>query len=177
MQKTSFSNHVLAFRDEAFMLLRFHLAFSRISQLHNIKRIGRSDFVDQLISLKAIENDMVIRICKFDDNTKGVHSFKKAINEIPINHPNKIEIIEKVKKFSLSIKNLKEHRRHKQLAHLTIGESDTEFEIKYNFCQILHLIIEIIDLMHKSEIKYTWKDGSHEIFNLKEELHKTAANN
>lgn len=170
MKRTTLANHIEAFKEEALLMLRFQLAYNRISKFKNIQKIGRSDLVDQLISLKAIENDLAIRICKFDDDTKGVHSFKKAVQEIPDSHLNKIEILEKIKLFSFSIKDLKTNRRHTKLAHLKIGMIDGEYDLKYNFVPIISLIIEIIDLINCAKVSYNWNDGSHEKFDLRIEV-------
>ena len=75
--------------------------------MEDINNISRSNLVDKLISLKSIENDLSIRICKFDDDTKGVHSFNKAINEVSDQHPNKKELIKKIAEFSQLIKDVK----------------------------------------------------------------------
>ena len=167
MKRTTLSNHLNAFRDEALFILRFQLAYNRIIKFEDLKEIGRSNFVDRILALKAIENDLVIRICKFDDDTKGVHSFKKAQLEIEHSHPNKQKINDLIKHFSLSINRLKNERRHKKLAHLQIGEIDSEYDLKYNLTPIIKLIIEIIDLINIKKINYEWSDGAYEKFNLR----------
>lgn len=167
MKRTTFSNHINALSSEVLLILRFQLAYNRISEFKNIKQIGRSDFVDKLISLKAIENDLTIRLCKFNDNRKDVHSFKNAIKEMPNNHHNKTEISKKNKLLSSLTEELIKNRRNTKLAHLKIGEIDGEYDLKYNFIPIISLIVEIIDLMAETEKKYLWKDGSYEKFDLR----------
>lgn len=152
------------------MLLRFQLAFNRISKFHDIKQISRSDFVDRLIALKALENDMLIRICKFDDGTKGVHSFPKARIEIPDSHINKNAIYAAIEQFSRLISNVKHERRHTQLAHLRIGIEDNEYDARYDFTPAIKIIVDIIDLMNIDRISYKWKDGQHEQFDLRHEI-------
>jgi hypothetical protein len=172
MKRTTLAKHIEAFKTESLMLLRFQFAFNRILKFDNMQNISRSDFVDSLISLKAIENDLVIRACKFDDDTKGVHSFKKAIFEIPITHPNKTEIEKKVKQFSQLITKIKKERRHTQLAHLKIGTEDNEYQIRYNLTPVIKLIVDIIDLMSNAKINYNWSDGRYEKFDLRYEILK-----
>ncbi len=152
------------------MLLRFQLAFNRILRFENLSQISRSDYVDQRLSLKAIENDLLIRICKFDDNRKGVYSFKKAIYEIQNTNPHKYEIDEKIKLFSRSIAKAKQERRNEQLAHLKIGVEDNDYEIRYNLTPIIKLIIDIIDLMFGKKVCYKWSDGRYEKFDLRKEV-------
>jgi hypothetical protein len=170
MKRTILSNHIQAFQTEVLMLLRFQFAFNRISKFNNLNKISRSNFVDKLISLKAIENDLVIRICKFDDDTKGVHSFQKAIIEVATGNLKKNEIEIKFREFKELIKDIKHIRRHTKLAHLKIGNIDDEYEVKYNFIPAIRLIIEIVNLMNGESMSYTWSDGRYEKFDLRKEV-------
>ncbi len=167
MKRTTLANHINAFRTEAMMLLRFQFAFNRISKFDDFNKISRSDFVDRLISLKAIENDLLIRVCKFDDDTKGVHSFTKALKEVPATHPNKPEIEKRIKQFSKLIDKVKKQRRHTQLAHLKIGVEDNDYDVRYDFTTAIKSIVDIIDLMNKTNVSYLWSDGSQEKFDLR----------
>lgn len=169
-KRTTLTKHIEAFISETLMLLRFFIAFKRIIKFENFNKISRTEYVDILISLKAMENDMLLRICKFDDKTRGVHSFHKAETEIANSHPNKDVILEKIKTFSLLIKKLKEQRRHQELAHLKIGESDNEYAVKYNLLPAIKLIAEIVDLMAGEQIPYAWSDGSYEKYSLRKEV-------
>jgi hypothetical protein len=170
MKRTSLKNHIEAFKSEAGMLLRFQLAIKRISKFEDRNQISRSDLVDRLIALKALENDILIRICKLDDTTKGVHSFPKALNEIDDSHPNKDLIFKNVKLFSQLISKVKSERRHTQLAHLKIGVEDNDYEIRYDFSPVIKLIVDLIDLMSTDSIKYKWSDGQYEKFDLRHEI-------
>ncbi len=170
MKRTTLSNHINALITEAEMILRFQLALNRIMKFDDLNSISRSNFIDRLISLKAIENDLVIRICKFDDTTRGVHSFKKALNEIPTTHLNKSEITKKISEFSQLISKLKNERRHNRLAHLKIGVEDNDYQLRYNLIPAIKLIVHIIDLMKNTKIQYNWKDGKYEEFDLRKEI-------
>lgn len=170
MKRTTLSNHINALMTETEMILRFQLALNRILKFDDLNSISRSNFIDRLISLKAIENDLVIRICKFDDNTKGVHSFKKALTEISTTHLNKSEINKKVAEFSQLISKLKKERRHNRLAHLRIGVEDNDYQLRYNLMPAIKLIVYIIDLMKETKVLYSWKDGKYDEFDLRKEV-------
>lgn len=172
MKRTTLTNHVNAFRTEMLMILRFQLAFNRTLKFPNLQDLTRSDFVDRIIALKTIENDLLIRICKFDDDTKGVHSFPKALLEVNPTHPNKIEIVKMVKLFRQSITPLKRNRRHIKLAHLKIGEVDDDYELHYDFVPVIKIMVLIIDLMNEKRIEYNWSDGRYEKFDLRKEILK-----
>lgn len=167
MKRTTLTNHIKAFKREALLLLRFQLASNRMFTIEKLKAGSRSDFADTLLAIKAIENDMLIRISKFDDDTKGVHSFKKAIIEIPSTHPNAAEIKKKIKEFSEFISEVKNIRRHTQLAHLKIGTVDNDIQPRYEFTPVLQMIIDIIDLLDQQKVEYKWSDGRYEKHNLR----------
>ena len=159
--------HIDAFRTEALMILRFQLAFDRIKEFKKFKTQSRSEFSDQLISLKTIENDLVMRICKFDDKGRNTHCFKNL--DLSICENNK-KIKDEISKFSDLIQNIKQDRRHNQLAHLKKGSEDNQYEPKYNLKPAIRLIIEIIDLVNITPINYEWSDGSYEKYDLKKEV-------
>lgn len=170
MTETIFQKHIAAFESEAKMLLRFQLASNRIFNLDDTNKISRSDFVDRIISLKAIENDILIRICKFDDKRKNTHSFHNALKTIDKKYPNRKKLIREINMFSALINEIKQKRRHEQLAHLSFGQIDNQYHPKYNFIETIKLIIEIIDIMSQKRINYLWKDGSYEKLDLRNEI-------
>jgi hypothetical protein len=124
------------------------------------------------VALKAIENDLLIRVCKFDDETHGVHSFPKAAREIGESHVNKLSIHKKVKQFSTLISKVKKERRHTKLAHLKIGVEDNDYDIRYDFTPAIKSIVELIDLLNVEKVNYKWSDGQYEKFDLRHEVLK-----
>lgn len=167
--RTTLTNHIDAFKAEALAFLRFQLAHKRILEFKDIRNISRVELADRIVALKAIENDLVIRICKFDDNTKGVHSFPKATRELPPSFINQSEVIKKVTEFGSLIKDFR-RRRHEKLAHLKIGELDNEYEPDRNLLPAIRLIVAIIDLMDNQKTDYLWSDGRYEKYDLRETL-------
>ncbi len=100
-----------------------------ILKFENFHEISRTYYVDLIVACKAIENDLVIRICVFVDTSKGVHSFQKAIIALPKSHEHYKAIVQKVEEFNLFIKQIKKERRHKELAHLKVGSQDNELDV------------------------------------------------
>jgi hypothetical protein len=159
-------------RNEIQMLLRFQLAYDRIFKFDEIQKISRSEFVDRIIALKAIENDLLIRICKFADTNSRSIGLKK-IETFIAEHKDKDAILKKFEIFRKSIHDLKLIRRNKQLAHLDIGQEDNDYQPRYDFRPIIKHLVETINLISEKEINYIWKDGSVEVFNLVDEvIHK-----
>jgi hypothetical protein len=171
MIKNSLESIVKSLSSEIQMLLRFQLAYDRIILFKDLENITRSDFVDRLIALKAIENDILIRICKFDDINKDSVSFRK-IEPLILEHKSKDIIIKNFEIFKSKIHELKKIRRNKQLAHLDYGYEDNDYQIKYDFRSILELLVKTVDIISEKEQIYIWKDGSNEKFNLVEEVLK-----
>jgi hypothetical protein len=171
MENNSLQSLIGTIASEIQMLLRFQLAYDRIFKFPDLKAISRSDFVDQIIALKAIENDMLIRICKLDDNSKdkrtiGLNKIKLLVDD----HPSSDRIIKLINEFSNSIHQLKTIRRNKQVAHLDVGHVDNDYEPRYDFRSVLNHLVETLDLISQQERKYIWKDGSFEVFDLIEEV-------
>lgn len=162
------TEHVDAFKREALLLLRYYIAWKRIIKFEDIKEISRIQLVDKMISLKCIENDLIVRISKFDDNDKRVHSFQRALLKMPSSHKDKAAITKKVKDFQTLIKKVKQ-RRHKVLAHLKVGSEDN-FEPTYDLLAAIKLLVEIIDLIAGQNIGYAWSDGRYEKYDLRKEV-------
>jgi hypothetical protein len=125
----------------------------------------RIEYADRMISLKCIENDLVIRLSKFDDNDKRVHSFQRALLEIPKSNKEIEGIKQKYKSFKTLIKDIK-IRRHEVLAHLKIGEAD-EIDPCYDLKPAIKLVVEIIDLIAEAKISYKWSDGRYEKYDFR----------
>jgi len=143
--------HIVAFKSEIGMLLRFQLAYERISNFRILDKISRTEFVDTYLSLKALENNTLIRLCKFDDKRKDVHSFHNYLKILSKEDPNYKAISNKVTIFSTSIKDLKELGRNDQIAHLKIGKLDNDYETKYEFKPIIKsLELQTKDLLKKN---------------------------
>ncbi|HEY0769674.1 MAG TPA: hypothetical protein VGD31_05020 [Sphingobacteriaceae bacterium] len=170
VKRTTFSQHITALKKEVQMLLRFYLALKRIVKFDNFHEISRSYYVDLLVACKAIENDILIRITKFNDTDKGVHSFHALVNEMSLSHPNYQSIIDKVTKFATLLRPFELTRRHTELAHLKIGEQDNELMVQYDFRIMIVLIAEIVDLAAQTKLPYLWSDGRYEKFDLRKEI-------
>lgn len=172
-KKAPLNMHIIAFKKEIILLLRFYISSKRILKFENFNKISRTEYVDLLIACKAIENDLVVRICKFDDTSKGVHSFKKAILELPKSHQHYKEIVAKVTEFSVFIKDIRDGRRHTELAHLSVGSQDNDFAVRYDLLPAIKKIAEVVDMMNESPIPYPWSDGRYEKYDLRKLLLET----
>lgn len=168
-KRTTLSSHVEAFKNEVLLLLRYYMAWDRIIKFEDIRSMSRTEWADKMISLKCIENDLVVRISKFDDSDAGVHSFPRALLELPSTHENQTEIVTKTKEFQEHIKDIKQKRRHEVLAHLKIGSRDN-FRLSQDLLPTIKLISEIVDLLAKKEVSYNWSDGRYEKYDLRREL-------
>jgi len=169
-KKASLDEHINAFRKEVQLLLRFYIAAKRILKFDNYHKIGRTYYVDLLVACKGIENDLVVRICKFEDTSKGVHSFPKALLTIPKVHPHYERIKIQIAEFGEFIKEIRDVRRHTELAHLKVNSQDNELGVKYDLLPAIKKIAEIVDLMNNNTIPYLWSDGRYEKYSLRKLL-------
>jgi hypothetical protein len=161
-------DHVKAFKDECLMLLRHYLAWKRLLQFEDIKTMSRTQMADIIISIKCIENDLIIRISKLDDKDKRVHSFQRAILLIS-NSVDKKNVSKKFEAFVSQIRGIKQKKRNEILAHLKIGNEDS-YEPSLDLLPAIKTIIEITDLIAGNKINYNWSDGSFEKYDLRKEL-------
>jgi len=170
MSKTvaTLSDHVNAFKNESEMLLRYYLAWKRLQIFEDLNSISRTQMVDRIISIKCIENDLIIRISKLDDKDKKVHSFQRAILLL-ISTDDKINASKKLEEFVNQIKEIKQKRRHEILAHLKVGNIDT-YEPYFDLLPAIKTIIELTDLIAGNKINYNYSDGSFEKYELRKEL-------
>ncbi len=169
-KKRPLSDYIIAFRQEIMLMLRLYISAKRILRFENFNEISRTYYVDLLVACKAVENDLVVRICKFVDTSKNVYSFDKAMLEIPKSHQHFNLISEKIKEFNLFISDIKDQRRHNELAHLKIDNQDNELGVKYDLLPAIKKIAEIVDLINESAIDYPWSDGRYEKYDLRKML-------
>ncbi|RDY59720.1 hypothetical protein [Flagellimonas nanhaiensis] len=161
--------HLDALQQETLMILRYYFALLRLFRKKDFDKISRSHFVDRIISMKALENDLVIRISKFDDKNKKTHSLHNLVKELN-SHKDIFEIKSKLIEFTTGLRPLKTQRRHKQLAHLESGKEDNDYMIRYNLLPHVKRIVNLLDLITGKTVTYVWKDGSHEKFDLRNEI-------
>lgn len=169
-KKASLVEHISAFKKEIKLLLRYYIAAKRILKFENYYEISRTYYVDLLVACKGIENDLVVRICKFEDTSKGVHSFQKAFLTLPKIHPHYEAIRVKIIEFGEFIKEIRDVRRHTELAHLKVDSQDNELGVKYDLLPAIKKIAEIVDLMNEAVIPYLWSDGKYEKYDLRKLL-------
>lgn len=119
----------------------------------------RTELVDQIIALKCIENDLVIRLCKLNDKRKDTSSFKNALKEyIYASEDSKgvKQIENKIAKYETLTSELKK-RRDEELGHLAKGAKDN-FDPQFNLLPTLRVAVELVDMLHGKPVSYTFKD-------------------
>lgn len=167
-KRTTFSNHLTALHKELVIILRFQAAYDRFFLFKDLDKISRIEFVDRSIMLKAIENDTLFRICKFNDPDDGLHSLKNLLKEMPVEHSNRAKVIKYIDAFEKGIQELTRKRRNTPLAHLKIGDEDMEITPTWNLKPAIKALIDILDLANEVELNYQWQDGSQEKYNLRD---------
>ncbi len=171
-KRTTYSNHLDALKDELHKLLRHYAAWKRMSKFENINNINRIEFCDILIALTCIENDLIVRLSKLTDSRSGVHSLVRIKLEIPNDIDNRVFINEKIDECCGIINLFKNKIRYVTLGHLKIGYRDDRYIPKFDFSKEIGVLVDLIDLLNKEKINYTWKDGSQEKYDLRDFINK-----
>jgi hypothetical protein len=168
--KAPLADYIKAFKGEIILMLRFYISSKRILKFENFNTISRTYYVDLLVACKAIENDLVVRICKFVDTSKNVYSFQKAILQLPKNHKDYDLIILKIQEFGGFVAEIRDQRRHTELAHLKVGSKDNDLAVRLDLLPAIKKAAEIVDLMNNAAIPYFWSDGRYEKYDLRKLL-------
>lgn len=132
----------------------------------------RLDLTRRWITLRVLENDLIMRLCRLDDDSKTNHSLREALrsvrNEMPNNQAARLD--KHLKGYRRLINPLKTKSRNYFIAHLDKA-AEAPFDPKGGLEEPIELAINIADEIAGAPLQYILKVGSQErVLNLKEEL-------
>lgn len=113
-----------AIQDDCLHLLMTAACFRHLSETFNPNRGSRLDLHMAMIQLRAIENDIIVRICRFDDegpNQVSLRYAAKAARAAGMRDADMKAIDARVKKFRQTINPLKTRQRNQHVGHLAVG--------------------------------------------------------
>ncbi|GAA2748311.1 hypothetical protein GCM10009868_40820 [Terrabacter aerolatus] len=113
-----------AIQDDCLHLLMTTASFRHFSETFDPNRGSRLDLHMAMIQLRAIENDIVVRICRFDDegpNQVSLRYAAKAARAAGLRDADIKVIDARVKKFRQTINPLKTRLRNQHVGHLAAG--------------------------------------------------------
>src|SRR5439155_2669077 len=99
-----------------------------------------------LIQLRAMENDIILRICRLDDDDKKTHSLREAMRSVRSNFTDSEAkaIDQMLKDYRLLINPLKTKARNYYLAHLN-KQAQAPLDPQGGFEQCISTMIKIVD--------------------------------
>lgn len=99
-----------------------------------------------MISLKAIENEMIQRLLKFDE-MKGLLLKHELLREIPLSHSIKIKLANSIERFSRYVEAYQFKVGTLDLKQLESGVIDPESIELFSLKKHIKMLLDIIDLV------------------------------
>lgn len=157
------------------MLASFYVnKFNNLNSL--LKTSTRYKFMEELISLRYMENGLILHLVNLDDDSSD-YSFRKVIKEInktSITREKQIFLKKILKKYRQNLNYLKVNHRNKRIAHLSyVTDLNIDEFLNYNIKikPLIETANEIGDLLWGEKIEYKFKLGSLEdILNFREKF-------
>jgi hypothetical protein len=115
----------------------------------NPHKVGTDDIHRWIFTTRIMENDMVMRLCRLDEEDKSKHSFREALkavrNLIPDSEAQHLD--KRIKKYRQLINPLKTKARNYDLAHLAKGAKphlDPRFDLSPAIAEAVVVFDEIV---------------------------------
>lgn len=134
----------------------------------------RFDLLRRQIHIKVTENDLILRLCRLDDDDTTQHSLREALRSIRNSLPQaKVTAIDRrLKKYRQLINPMKTKARNYYLAHLS-KSAEVPHDRFVNFQKEVDEVINIFDMISGEAVRYVLRAGSQELeLDLRQELLK-----
>ncbi|WP_128098770.1 hypothetical protein [Paracidovorax avenae] len=136
-------------------------------------RVGtRFDMHRWWVSLRALENDIILRLCRLDDDEKTNHSLREAMRSVRNGMPATLtsSLDKRIKEYRQLINPLKTKARNHFLAHMS-KVAEVSYDPKGGLEEPIEAVINIVDAITGAPQEYFLSVGSQERkLNLREEL-------
>ncbi len=138
----------------------YHAYRETISRYNPGKRT-RWDLHFWLMQLRAMENDIILRICRLDDDDKTTHSFREAMRSVRSNFTaSGAKAVDRLlKDYRALINPWKTKARNYWLAHLK-KQAEAPWDAQGGFEQCISTIVKIVDSICSEKQVYTLKVAS-----------------
>ena len=140
----------------------------------NPSTTGREALYRWVITMRVMENDMILRLCRLDDEDRRNHSFREALKAVRGLVPDgEAKVLDKrLRTYRANINPLKNKARNWCIAHLQKG---VEESLTPQF-QLLRIIVEavrIADGVAGERVEYTFQPSKHDpVIKLRDYLKK-----
>lgn len=146
---------------EALNLLIMYHAYRETISRFNAGKSTRWDLYFWWMQLRAMENDIILRICRLDDDDKTTHSFREAMRSVRSNFTDSEAkaVDQRLKDYRTLINPWKTKARNYWLAHLN-KEAEAPWDPRGGFEQSISTIVSIVDSISREEQVYTLRVAS-----------------
>jgi AbiU2 len=142
------------------LLIMYHAYRETISR-YNLGTGTRWDLHFWLMQLRAMENDIILRICRLDDDDNTTHSFREALRSVRSNFTDSEAkaVDQMLKDYRTLINPWKTKARNYYLAHLS-KEAEAPWDPQGGFEQSISTIVNIVDSISREKQVYTLRVAS-----------------
>jgi hypothetical protein len=124
------------------------------------------------VTLRVFENDLILRLCRLDDDDKTTHSLREALRSVRNEVPQQAlrEIDTQLKDYRQLINPLKTKARNYFLAHLN-KHAEVPYDPQGGLEKPIAAVVNIVDAIVGELVPYALKVGSQEqSLDLRQEL-------
>ncbi len=148
---------------ECLDLLIVFLCYRDTLNDHSALRTSRRDIFRWMVQLRTMENDMILRICRLDDDTDN-HSLRRAAKSLKsiAPEPDLQAASAAMKDYRSLINPLKVQFRNHLIAHLNKNVTRTSWDPEGGLEQAISSAVNIVDLLSGRQVPYTLSVGSQE---------------
>ncbi len=123
----------------------------------------RSDLHAWFTYLRVMENDLILRLCRLDEDDRTKTSLRDALKSVRthIRQPDLKVIDQKIKEYRQLINPLKTKRRNYYLAHMAKGATEP-IDPQGGLEKPILAVVELSDLIAGTMVSYSLRVGSQE---------------
>ncbi|MDD5261453.1 MAG: hypothetical protein PHD76_06345 [Methylacidiphilales bacterium] len=160
---TRTSNELDGIKFECLNLLIVYLTYRNSISEYSIRTGTRFDLHRWRVQLRVLENDLILRLCRLDDDDKTNHSLREALRSIRDSMPQQdARLIDKrLKSYRQSINELKVKARNYFLAHMS-KDAVPSYDPQGGLEQYIQEVVNIVDAIAGKPVSYLLKVGSQE---------------
>ena len=152
-----------AVRSECLNLLVAHYVYRKTFEEMKLGEADRFELLRWIVTLRILENDLILRLCRLDDDEKTNHSFREAVRSLEKTIPQTEvqELHARLKTFRQSINPIKTKARNFFVAHLS-KSADVPFLPEGGLGSLVLEAVAIVDALAGSAVQYSFSVGSQE---------------
>jgi hypothetical protein len=153
-------------------LLIVYYTYRETSNNYDPNSGTRFDLHRWWVCLRTLENDIILRLCRLDDDEKTNHSLREAMRSVRNNMDNTLSssLDKQLKDYRQFINPLKTKARNYFLAHLS-KSATIPYDPQGGLEKAIEIVVNLVDAISGMQQQYYLYVGSQEKkLNLREEL-------